>query len=199
MKTLLSIVAIMATITVAEAKMGIGYDAKNSAVSYKYWAEKVGFQGEARVDYKGAESGATTQASSMTLDFTALVLYPIAKADKFHLNGIAGISYIMNDNLNQVEDRTKTNMGFRIGLSPEYYVTDNFSFECSFGVAISMYGETKNDTVGMKDDYKTLETFGTPLAISSASGISFHFYFPETVKAAAESTPAETPEEEDAE
>ncbi|MFA5033103.1 MAG: hypothetical protein WC614_08795 [bacterium] len=197
MKTLLSIVAIMATITVAEAKMGIGYDVKNSAVSYKYWAEKVGFQGELRAKYQGAESGATTQASSMTLDATAYVLYPIAKADKFHLNGAAGVSYVMYNNLDQVEDRTKTNMGLRLGFIPEYYVTDNFSFECFFGVGITMVGETKNDTVGMKDDYKTLEIMGDGLSLSS--GVAFHFYFPETVKAAAEATPAETPEEEDAE
>ncbi|MDD5528573.1 MAG: hypothetical protein PHX21_00925 [bacterium] len=202
MKTLLSIVAIMATITVAEAKQGIGYDDFNKAISYKYWAEKVGFQGELSGKYEGVRTGTaySHDASYIKANLTALVLYPIATADKFHLNGAAGFSYIMQNNIGRVEGVNQTDMGIPLRLMIEYYVTDNFAFECGFGVNFTINGDkTDSSDVVLTPGYKDMTTVGYPLSISGSTGLAFHFYFPETAKVATEATPVETPETEDAE
>jgi hypothetical protein len=183
-KLLIAGMALMILSTASFAKIGIGYDGYNSAVSVKYWAEKFGFQGMFRMDYNGlATNGdSATQTDNMVLDFTAKFLFPILKAEKIQLNGVLGIGIVNATGVGYVKDCSKMDIGFLLGLSPEYYVLPNLSFETTFGIGGTMFGATKIGDDELKDDKMEFNTLGNNLSIST--GVAFHYYFPETAAAA---------------
>lgn len=177
-----TVLMLLGTASLSYAKLGVGYDGYNStprygAVSFKYWAEKYGFQGMLGFDYDGAESGRTSDVENMLVDFTAKFLFPLVKAEKLWLNGVLSLGIVYESGIEHVTDCTRMNTGFLVGLSPEYYVFDNLSFETTFGIGGTMYGKTKTGTVEDTDDYMTFETFGKEIGIST--GVAFHYYFPE--------------------
>ncbi len=174
-KIIISIIAIMAMTSAVLAKSGIGYDDFNKAISYKYLAPKVGLQVEASTNYIGYKASDTVKVNSNVLNLTGIILYPVATAGQFHLNAGLGVSYIINSNIGQVEGLNRNDMGIKVELVPEYYVTPNFSFESAFGVNFNMWGETTNDTIGYEDNYKSIVTFGYPVSLNG--GLVFHYYF----------------------
>src|SRR4030042_3259971 len=117
-KLLIAGMALMIFSTASFAKIGIGYDGYNSAASFKYWTEKFGFQGMVRFAYEGEESSGSG-VDYMLIDGTAKFLFPIFKSEKLWLNGVLGIGIQSYSGINHVEDCTKMNTGFLVGLSPE--------------------------------------------------------------------------------
>lgn len=176
-----AVLLLLGTASLSEARIGIGYDGYNSALSLKYMGAKFGIQGMVRFDMEGEPSGGTG-VSQMLTDVTLKFLFPMFQDEKIHLNGVVGIGMQDYSGLGHVKDVTKMNTGWLLGFSPEYFVLPNLSFETSFGVGGTMFGATKVSGTAAKDDYTSISTFGQQMSISTS--LAFHYYFAEKEKAA---------------
>ena len=173
-----AVLLLLGTASISQAKIGLGYDGYNGAVSVKYMGAKFGLQGMANIGFEGAPSGAgDNTVDEMSMDFTVKFLFPFIQEEKLHINGVLGIGIQNYTGISHVKDASKMNTGWLLGISPEYYVMPNLSFETTFGIGGTMYGKTKVGDTELEDDYMAMGTFGSQISIST--GVAFHYYFAE--------------------
>ncbi len=92
-----------------------------------------------------------------------LVEFQRVKMEKFVEGGI-----IIDDTHQQ--DVSRTDIHISVGLIPEVFITDKFSFEIPLGVGLLLQGESRS---GADDNSTQIFTFGSGLNL----GVSFHIYF----------------------
>lgn len=68
------------------------------------------------------------------------------------------------------QDRSRTDIHISVGLIPEIFITEKFSFEIPIGVGLLLQGESRPNA---GDNSTQIFTFGSGLNL----GVSFHVYF----------------------
>ncbi len=154
-----------------EEKKAIGYGGDpglHDGISFKYWFKKdmaVSVNAKLLLETEGGNL-------EHNINIRPKLLMNVSKSDILLINLFAGLDILFSDNIDHTSEGDWHVLYAIAGISPELFITENFSIETSFGAYLELLGGSSG--AGGNNNTVSFGTLGD--SISQAS-ISFNIYF----------------------